>query len=136
MMNKSALIRDLMELLEDKDELEAFRVYVDSRVQAHRQRLLKLETVSQRLSDNGRGGAGTDSEGSTPDAVIAILKEANRPLGSKDIREAYYRKFNSELNSTTLGNILWRGQNRKLFKKSGSTRYARWRLISQAAETK
>lgn len=136
--------RELIETLVGMIEEDELRAIVESVIEARQAKLRKLQQLSLKLSgesnpNESEGGGNDDgltaSEADTAStAVERILREATKPLGNGEIRKQYEALYGKSITSSAVGNALWKGKKKKLFKKVGATgspRYTKWKYVKQ-----
>lgn len=138
-MDKRALIEALIELLDEQSMLE-IRLIVERAIASQRDRLDKLQQLSLRFGgqvpsdkpSTGPSGTKVPVANGVPltVALTRILKEARQPLGNQDIRSRYEELYGKPISSSSVGNTLWKFKDKR-FKKTGSSRWARWSFISE-----
>ncbi len=137
-MDKKELLQALVDLLGEESWPEIRRI-VDRAIDAQQARLHKLQELSSQLPEGNQVLIVDNvSEELTPEdienmtvaeGISWILKDAGYAIGNQEIRDRYAKKFGKTLSSSTLGNTLWKHKGRR-FQKTGSTRFARWKIIS------
>jgi hypothetical protein len=132
-MNKRDLIELLVDLL-DEDEIKRL---IEEKIASDRLRLEKLEHLSQQFGITTIPVDKIPDDGEYESAsagVLHILQEAGRPIGNKEIRVRFKELYGQEIKQATLGNILWKGKNKKRYKKTGGTRHAKWKICPSDAK--
>lgn len=139
--SKKQLVETLIDLVGEDD----LRVIVAGVIEAQKRKLSKLEQLSLELSGGVQAkppasvSADLDEsdQESAPQAVHKVLQEAEKPLGNSEIRLRIKKRFGTDPKPATIGNALWKGSKKGLYKKVSSSRgsrWTKWRYVEQASK--
>ena len=141
--SKREMIEMLVDLL-DESELSSI---IENVIEAKSSQLSRLQELSSRLAGTSNQSPQSmpfnqdipeDIEGDTAgQAVLRILKAATRPIGNSEIRKRYSELYGKEISGSGVGNALWKGKNKNLYRKVGSragARYTKWKYVGDESQ--